>query len=462
MKQLLAFLSCTALCLLPNIVQAQTYTPSNRRPAADNSQIGTIVNPTGANNFNITGGLQRGQNLLHSFSDFSVPTNGSANFTNPQGNQAIITRVTGNNFSDINGLLNTNGANFLLINPHGVVFGTGVKLDVGKAFVTSTASGVDFVDAAGRNYNFGVNRAGDVPLLSIDPNVAFNPARLIMNASIPGSRGIENYGILQNKNPGQYIGLIGGDVNFYGGQLIAPGAKVELGGLKQSGTVGFSLENGVQFPANVDRGNVSLVTSGTLPSVINVESSGGGSVGIFARDIAVEGTGTIISAGIAPRLGSPTATAGNIKLNATGNIKLSDGAAIRNRVRTGAEGNGGGIEIVASNLAVTKGSFVETRTFGQGDAGQITIDTNGKLLMDSSRIESTIGSAGVGNSKGIKIDARELELTNASRIRSNTYQSALVNGNGNAGDIDLKIKGNITILKDSFIDTSTYGQGDAG
>jgi filamentous hemagglutinin family protein len=175
MKQLFAFLSSTALCLLQNIiVQAQTYTPSNRRPAADNSQIGTIVNPTGSNNFNIDGGLRRGQNLLHSFSDFSIPTGGSANFTNPQGNQSIITRVTGNFFSDINGLLNTNGANFLLINPHGVVFGTGVKLDVGKAFVTSTASGVDFVDVAGRNYNFGTNKVGDVPLLSIDPNVAFN------------------------------------------------------------------------------------------------------------------------------------------------------------------------------------------------------------------------------------------------------------------------------------------------
>ena len=120
MKHLLPLFTTTFLSFLPSIVQAQTYTPSNRTPQADNS-IGTVVINSGANNFNITGGLQRGQNLFHSFTDFSIPTGGAANFTNPAGNQSIITRITGNLFSDLNGTLNTNGANFLLINPNGVV-----------------------------------------------------------------------------------------------------------------------------------------------------------------------------------------------------------------------------------------------------------------------------------------------------------------------------------------------------
>jgi filamentous hemagglutinin family protein len=225
-KHIFLFLSSTFLSISPIVAQSQTYTPSNRTPQQDNS-IGTIVNPAGVNNFNITGGLQRGQNLFHSFTDFSVPTGGAANFTNPAGNQSIITRVTGNLFSDINGLVNTNGANFLLINPNGVVFGSGVKLDVGKSFVTSTASGVDFVDAQGRNYNFGVNKAGDAPLLSINPNIAFNPARLIIGGNV--SQGIENYGTLETNNSGQYIGLIGGDIKIDRGRILAPGGRVDLG-----------------------------------------------------------------------------------------------------------------------------------------------------------------------------------------------------------------------------------------
>jgi filamentous hemagglutinin family protein len=451
-KYLSLFITTTSLFLLPTITHAQTYSASDRIPSADNSQIGTQVKDLGSKNFSIEGGLQRGQNLLHSFTDFSVPTGGSANFTNPAGNQSIITRVTGNFFSDINGLLNTNGANFLLINPNGVVFGKGVKLNVGKAFVTSTASGVDFVDAAGRNYNFGVNRSGDEPLLSIDPNVAFNPARLIIGGS--GSKGIENYGILQTNNPGQYVGLIGGNVNFYGGQLIAPGAKVELGGVVQNGTIGFSLENGVQIPVNVERGNVSLVLSGTLPSAINVESGGGGSVGIFAKDIRLQGIGTRIRAGIAAGLGSPTAEAGDIRIDATGNISLSDRATILNRVNLESEGKGGSIEMISSNLSVTNGAQLNASTRGKGNAGKIKITATENVSFDGSKDGSTSGSVSrvdtgaEGTGGGIEIVTRNLFVINSAGLSASTL------GKGDAGSIKITATDNIFFDESSSIRTT--------
>ena len=62
---------------------AQTYQPSNRSPVADSS-MNTQVS-SGNNNFDITGGLSKGQALFHSFIDFSIPTNGRANFVNPVG-----------------------------------------------------------------------------------------------------------------------------------------------------------------------------------------------------------------------------------------------------------------------------------------------------------------------------------------------------------------------------------------
>jgi filamentous hemagglutinin family protein len=491
-KHLFLFLSSTFLSIFPIITQAQTYTPSNRTPREDNS-IGTIVNPAGAN-FNITGGLQRGQNLFHSFTDFSVPTGGSANFTNPQGNQSIITRITGNLFSDINGLVNTNGANFLLINPNGVVFGTNAQLNVGKAFVTSTANGIDFVDAAGGNYNFGVNQAGDAPLLSIGANVAFNPARLIVGGSNSGSKGIENYGTLRTNNPGQYIGLIGGNVNFNGGQIIAPGAKVELGGLVQSGTVGFSLDNGIEFPVNVARGNVSLVPRGTSPSVINVQSGGGGSVWIVAKDITVQGS--VIGAGIAANLGSPTARAGDVKLDATGDIRLSDAAFVANQVGIGAEGKAGNIEVVTGNLSVTNGSQLVASTYGKGDAGNIKITaSDGNVSFDGVRNGSTSPSAAfseiapeaTGKGGNVELVARNLSVTNGARLSTSTYgtgdtgnikitatdnisldgfPSALVNAidpgaTGQGGNIELFTR-NLSVTNGARLSASTFAKGDAG
>jgi filamentous hemagglutinin family protein len=486
-KHIFLFLT-TALSIVPNISHAQTYTPSNRKPQTDNS-IGTIVTPTG-NNFDITGGLQRGQNLFHSFSDFSIPTGSAANFINPQQPQSIITRVTGNMFSDINGTLNTNGANFLLINPRGVVFGTNAQLNVGKAFVTSTASGVDFVDAQGQNYNFGVNQQGD-PLLSVAPDVAFNPARLVMNVSIPGSKGIENYGTLQTNNAGQYVGLIGGDVNFYGGQIIAPGAKVELGGLVQSGTVGFSLENGVQIPANVERGNVSLVSIGTSPSNINVQAGGGGSVGIFAKDIRLQGTGTYISSGIAPGLGSPTAIAGDIKLEATSNITLSE-SNIFNQVAAGGVGKGGNIEITTNNLAVTNGAQLVPRTEGQGDAGSVKITATGDISFDNGYASSTVEPGAVGKGGNIEINTRNLAVTNGAQLQASTrgqgdagsikitatdgdilfdgrkdgFSSAALStveqgAVGKGGGIEINTR-NLTVTNGAQLNVNTRGQGDAG
>jgi filamentous hemagglutinin family protein len=484
-KHLFLFLTSTFLSISPIVAQSQTYTPSNRTPQQDNS-IGTIVNPAGASTFNITGGLSRGLNLFHSFTDFSIPTGGSANFTNPARNQSIITRVTGNLFSDINGLVNTNGANFLLINPNGVVFGTNAQLNVGKAFVTSTANGIDFVDAAGRNYNFGVNQAGDTPLLSIGANVAFNPARLIMGGSNSGSRGIENYGTLRTNNSGQYIGLIGGNINFNGGQIIAPGAKVELGGLVQTGTVGFSLDNGVQFPVNVERGTVSLLPNGTAPSIIDVRSGGGGSVGVVAKDINVQGTGTRIRAGISAGLGAPTATAGDIKLETSEAIKISDGAGILNTVGAGGEGNAGDIEIVSGNLSVTNGAQLNGSTFGKGNAGKIKISTTGNISFDSANAFNQIGAGAQGKSGGIEISTSNLSITNGTQLSTSTL------GKGDAGKIKISTTGNVSfdggsgafstvekgaegkaggieistgslsVSNNSGLIASTFGKGDAG
>jgi filamentous hemagglutinin family protein len=522
-SRLVAPLALTSVLLIPNITHAQTYIPSNRIPVADNS-LGTQVSGNN-NNFSIVGGLQKGQTLFHSFSDFSVPTNGQANFLNPVGNRDIITRVTGGLFSDLNGTVRTQGANFFLINLNGVVFGPNAQLNVGKAFVGSTANSLDLVDGGGRTITFGANPNGDAPLLSVNPNVFFNVSRLNMGG---GTGAISNFGTLQTLNHSQYIGLIGGNVTLNGsqggGKIIAPGGRVDIGGLKSDGTITVG-NNGMVFGGSGVRSDVSLINganvtvraTGTLDTVqtfFNNVTAPGSSINISANNLDILNSGTqsatqppALDAGLDLNSGVQTKAAGDIKIDVTGKVNVNN-SVIKNTLRSGAEGSIGGIKIKAGTLDINnsaiatntsgKGnagnidisvigdinisgydpssanftsSYISNDTYGQGDAGKITINTQGKLsIFNQGEISNTIASTAVGNSGGITIAAGGLKLANYSDISAFTYQTSQVNGKGNSGDININITGDINISgsdsptnpTSSYIYNNTYGQGDAG
>jgi filamentous hemagglutinin family protein len=462
-------LTSVVISIQPAILQAnaQTYQPTNRAPVADNT-LGTQVSGDG-NNFNITGGVNKGQTVFHSFTDFSVPTNGQANFTNPVGNRDIITRVTGNLFSDINGTVNSNGANFFLINPNGIVFGTNARLNVGKAFVGSTANSIDLVDAGGRAITFGTNPNGDAPLLSVAPNVLFDVSRLNIGG---GNGAISSFATL-NYSLGQYIGLIGGKVAINGGQISTPSGRVELGGLSAPGSIelttagnipklnfsvsapgGFEITTEgkipkLNFPANVPRSDVSI----TKGAVIDTIGIGGGDIFVTARNLEI--LSSSLNAGIIVGLGSTT-VAGDIKLDATGTM-LINGSSITNQVQSTADGKGGNITINANSLSVSNASLISNDTFGRGNAGNVTIAVTDAIdLSDKSFIFSNIREGAVGNGGKIEIESGSLSLRDGSLLNT------ITSGKGDAGKIVVDIKGNLSLNNrssiNSFIEPQAEGK----
>lgn len=493
------FLTILALICLTGNLPAQAQ--STRTPVADPS-LGTTVSGSN-NNFNVTGGLTKGQTTFHSFTDFSVPTNGQVNFTNPSGNRDIITRVTGNSFSDINGIVNTNGANFFLINPNGITFGTGAQLlNVGRAFVGTTANGINLVDSTGRAFTFGTNQSGDAPLLSVAPNVLFNVASLNMGT---GSGAINNFGTLQTGNDSQYIGLIGGNVNINGGKIIAPGGRVDIGGLITSGTVSVNGDGLVFNSAASTRSDVTITNGSSVsvranqtlnpidPVFFPNATAPGSSINISANRIEVSksgerfksttGDGQInqalggLDAGLEVNSGTKTGTIGNISLNATGDI-LIQRAALFNLVRSGAQSSqnpGGGIKIVGNNITVTDSSEISADLYGSGRGGDIDIQALGNFslveptptdIIDRPPFaESVIAAStyGVGNSGKVTIVAGGNAIVSDRNTIASTVEET---GIGDSSGIKINAS-TLQVLNGGEILTSaapsiTNAQGNAG
>jgi large exoprotein involved in heme utilization and adhesion len=81
---------------------------ANAQVTADDT-VDTQVTQTD-NVSEIIGGETRGDNLFHSFQEFSVGTGETASFLNPNDIANIISRVTGGNVSSIVGLIRANGS----------------------------------------------------------------------------------------------------------------------------------------------------------------------------------------------------------------------------------------------------------------------------------------------------------------------------------------------------------------
>src|SRR5687767_7931846 len=189
----------------------------------------TIITPGGGptqTQFNITGGTRPsgGTNLFHSFGEFNVPSNTTANFLNNTGlpTSNILGRVTGGNLSSIYGTIQTTGfggANLFLMNPAGFLFGPNATLNVGGMVAFTSADYLRLSDGA--RFNAIPNASADA-LLSIAPVAAFG-----FLGSNPGAITVQGSQLTVADGTG--ISLVGGNITVQGGTLTAPeGGQVNL------------------------------------------------------------------------------------------------------------------------------------------------------------------------------------------------------------------------------------------
>ncbi|MEY2833590.1 MAG: hypothetical protein RLZZ574_2849, partial [Cyanobacteriota bacterium] len=405
-------LVCTLgyLCATNNSVSAQV---------TSDGTVNTEVN-TDDNTAEITGGETRGDNLFHSFQDFSVRTGNEAFFNNADSISNIFSRVTGGNVSNIDGAIRANGsANLFLINPAGIIFGEGARLDIGGSFYGSSASSILFEDG-----EFSAADLENSPLLTVNApiglgfrdrpgdivnrsNFGLTTKVLDENFSEEFSKGdcraIDSTGL--EINPGKILALIGGNVvleNSAG--MTAPEGIVELGGLSEAGTITLNNNGSLAYPNRIALSNVSL----TEDSRVEVRGDSGGSININSQNLVLSERSKMF-AGIAEGKGSIGSLAGNITINATDSVKLigSDpspvglGTEINNHVGTvpnrrenidtpsNAVGNGGAVIVNTSLLEISDQARITANSYSQGNSGDIVLNTD-NIMMNGGAIAGLI------------------------------------------------------------------------
>ena len=164
-----ALIALVTLCPFVLISSATAQVVPDDSLGTEFSSLTTDVNVKGAIADLIEGGAARGSNLFHSFSEFNVDEAQRVYFANPTGIESILSRVTGNNPSNIFGTLGVEGsADLFFLNPNGIVFGEKAALDVEGSFYGTTGSAI----ALGESL-FSATNPGRSQLVSVRPSVFF-------------------------------------------------------------------------------------------------------------------------------------------------------------------------------------------------------------------------------------------------------------------------------------------------
>jgi filamentous hemagglutinin family protein len=470
----------SAIAFSSNSVVAQVI-PDSTLP--DNSQVTTI-----GNTITINGGtlvedkIRATSNLFHSFEQFSVPIGSTAHFNNVANVQNIISRVTGKSVSNIEGIIKANGqANLFLINPNGIIFSPNASLNIGGSFVATTASSLNFADGT----KFSATNPQTTPLLTVSVPIglqfgttaapiynqsqASNPDRTITNIS-------EQPVGLQVK-PLKTLALIGGDITLEGGNLTAASGRIELGSVASNSLVSLSLEpinqswslgyEGVQNFQNIKL--IGRITNGEVfGSQVNASGEGGGSIQVQGNSVELSGRGVrLISRTTGDQNGK------EITINAR-KLIVQDGAQVA--TSTTGKGLGGSLTVNTSEsveLTRSKTSPVPltglfSTTFGDGNAGKITIKTGRLRIQDGAGVssDSTMidNQSARGNGGDLTVEASEsIELVGVSQtgIASNLGAGTL--SFGNAGKVtitteQLIVRDGAEIVVSSIGDVSKTGK----
>ena len=258
----------------------------------------------------------------------------------------------------------------------------------------------------------------------------------------------------------------GGGIVFKASQLSLEGGSLitaDVLGSGQGGDLTVNASESVRV--------IGVAADGTLSAlgarVFQGATGNSGNINIQTSSLVLDNGGRID----ANTLG--TGNGGIINISVSDQVFLQSGdfssgggfSGILSNVGGSAEGNTGGINITTGSLVVENAGQIQSRVFGQGNSGKITIRAKDSVSFDRtnagfpSAIFSDVNSGGIGNSGGIDIiiEQGSLVLNDQAIIVTNLGSGA----EGNTGGINITT-GSLVVENGSQILSDVLGQGNSG
>jgi filamentous hemagglutinin family protein len=403
-------------------------------------------------------GRQMGGNLFHSFQDFNLSSHESATFSGLNSVQNVISRVTGGNPSNINGLIRSTipNADMYFLNPYGIMFGPHARLDVQGSFHASTA---DYL-RLGNGGRFDARQPSD-SLLTVAPVEAFG---FLTNTPAPIT--FQNSQLSVSK--GKTLSLISGQLQMNGTvPLFEQNQEVDEEKEQPASDADEIVFNAIM---STDSGRINLVSVASSGEIIlsntginvnapageitfnntliaNAAEEGVSKIFIRANKVEMKNSGIIF-------LGKPAFPEEGVI-----DILVTDLTLRDSFIQSGAVSGDGAAIIIKADNATLQGSLISSlavsdNTSSQG--GKIDIEAQQMMLTDDSIILSGVVAGEAGGDVIINVNNALIQNSFIGSLSLSQVETV-----GKAGDIDIAAH-QMTLTDGATILNGTFGFGNSG